>query len=120
MVHAGVLCLHIKFDYRVLQGDRRGRQFGMSCLRPIVERADSLQIRERSARFLQDHVGRRKIPVAALAAGKRRLQAAMRDPAQPKRQRPDSGVKHRIAGRGVEPFDQRLRTGDAGKIQLRA
>ena len=32
-------------------------------------------------RFLHDQIGRRKVPVAALATGKRRVQASMRDPA---------------------------------------
>ena len=44
-------------------------------------------------RFLHDQIGRGKIPVAALAAGKSRIEAAIRDPAQPKRQRSDSRMQ---------------------------
>ena len=37
-------------------------------------------------RFLHDQIGRRKVPVAALPAGKSRVKAALRDPSQPQRQ----------------------------------
>ena len=40
--------------------------------------------------FLHDQICRRKVPIAALAAGKGRIQAAVGDPAQPKRQRANS------------------------------
>ena len=35
--------------------------------------------------FLHDQIGRRKIPVAALATGEGRIQTSLRDPAKPKR-----------------------------------
>ena len=44
-------------------------------------------------RFLHDQMGRGKVPVAALATGKGRIEPSVRDPAQPQRQRSDSGVK---------------------------
>ena len=56
----------------------------------------------------------------ALAARKSRIQASLCDPAQPKRQRSDSRMKDDFTGCLTEPLHQRLRTGDAGKIQLSA
>ena len=44
-------------------------------------------------RFLHDQIRRGKVPVAALAARKSGIEAALRDPAQPKRQRSDSRMK---------------------------
>ena len=45
-------------------------------------------------RFVHDQIRRGKIPIAALTAGKRGIQAALRDPAQPQRQRSDSGMQN--------------------------
>ena len=47
-------------------------------------------------RFLHDQIGRGKVPVTALAAGKSRIEASLRDPAQPKRQRSDSGMQDNL------------------------
>ena len=44
-------------------------------------------------RFLHDQIRRGKIPVAALAACKSGIEAAIGDPAQPKRQRSDSRMQ---------------------------
>ena len=44
-------------------------------------------------RFLHDQIGRRKVPVAALAARKGRIEPPFGDPAQPKRQRSNSGMQ---------------------------
>ena len=43
--------------------------------------------RHSTIRFLHDQIGRGKIPIAALAACKSGIQAAVRNPAQPQRQR---------------------------------
>ena len=84
----------------------RGHQHPVRHLPAIVEDRIPRERGHVTIRFLHDQIGRGKVPVAALAAGKSSFQATMCDPAQPERQRPDSGVKHRVAGRGVEPFDQ--------------
>src|SRR6476660_9593179 len=60
-------------------------------------------------RFLHDQIGRGKVPVAALATRKSCIETALRDPAQPERQRPDSGMKDNFACLPVELFDQELR-----------
>ena len=71
-------------------------------------------------RFLHDQIGRGKVPVAALAAGKGGIEPPSRDPAQPQRQRADPRMKRQVVRRPAQPFDQRLRPGDAGKIQIGA
>ena len=46
-----------------------------------------------TTRFLHDQIGRGKVPVAALAAGKGRIEVSLRDPAQPKRQRSNTEMQ---------------------------
>ena len=46
--------------------------------------------------FVHDQIGRGKVPVAALAAGKGRIEAALRDPAKPQRQRSDAGMQNNL------------------------
>ena len=48
-------------------------------------------------RFLHDQIGRGKVPVAALAAGKGGIQPSLGHPAQPQRQRSDSGMQGNFA-----------------------
>lgn len=43
-------------------------------------------------RFLHDQIRRGKIPISALAACKSGIETAIRDPAQPQRQRPDARI----------------------------
>ena len=50
-------------------------------------------------RFLHDQIGRGKVPVAALAAGKSGIETALRDPAQPQRQRSDSRMQDNFVRR---------------------
>ena len=45
------------------------------------------------------------------------IEPAIRDPAQPQRQRADSRMQHNILRRKPEPFDQRLRACHAGKVE---
>ena len=71
-------------------------------------------------RFLHDQIRRGKIPVAALAACKSGIEAAVRNPAQPKRQRSDPRMQRDLIRRRTQPLHQRLRAGHAGKIKLRA
>src|SRR6202043_4130757 len=49
-------------------------------------------------RFLHDQIGRGEVPVAALAARKSGIELALRDPAQPERQRSVSGMKDNLVG----------------------
>ena len=44
-------------------------------------------------RFLHDQIRRRKVPVAAVAAGEGGIETALRDPAQPQRQRTDARIQ---------------------------
>ncbi len=54
------------------------------------------QRRHATIRFVHDQIGGGKIPVAALTAGERGIEPSVRNPTQPKRQRPDSGMENYI------------------------
>ena len=94
----------------------RCHQHPVRHLPAIIEDSIAGERSHVTIRFLHDQIGRGKVPVAALAAGKGRIEPSFRDPAQSKRQRSDSGVQDHFAWRTAEPFDQRLRTGEAGKM----
>ena len=49
----------------------------------IVEDAISGEIAHPTIRFLHDQIGRRKVPIMAVAPGKSRIKRAVGDPAQP-------------------------------------
>ena len=71
-------------------------------------------------RFLHDQIRCRKVPVATLAACKGGIEVALRDPAQPKRQRSYPRMQRDVVRRRAQRLHQRLRTGDAGEIQIDA
>ena len=86
---------------------------------PIVENRIAGERGHPTIRFLHDQIGRGKVPVPALSAGKGGIEIALRDPAEPKRQRSDPLMQRNFSRRTVEPLDQRFWAGDAGKIQIR-
>ena len=59
----------------------------------VIEDGFSGEVAHPTIRFLHDQIGRRKVPVMAVAPRKSRIQRAMGDPAQPQRQRADSPMQ---------------------------
>jgi len=74
----------------------RRHQHPVRDLPAIVQDAVPRKRGHVTIRFLHDQIGRGKVPIAALTARKGRIQAALRDPAQPQRQGSDSGMKDNV------------------------
>ena len=55
--------------------------------RTIVGNRSARQRRKRAARFVHQKIGRRKVPIVAVAAGKSGIAKALRDAYKPQRQR---------------------------------
>ena len=97
----------------------RSHQHPVPDFPAIVEDCVAGQRGHFTIRFLHDQIRRRKVPVATIAARKSGIEIALRDPAQPQRQRADSRMQGDFARRQVEPLGQRLRTGQMERQEQR-
>ena len=94
-------------DPRMTIASRR-HQHPVHHVPAIVKDRIPRERRHSTIRFLHDQIGGGKIPVAALPAGKGGIQRAVRDTAQPQRQRADSRMQGDFFRRGTEALNQRL------------
>ena len=75
----------------------RSHQNPVRHLAAIIQDGVPRQRSHATIRFLHDQIGRGKVPIAALTARKSGIEASLRDPAQPKRQRSDTRMKDNVA-----------------------
>src|SRR5579862_8562755 len=81
------------FDDACMTIAPRRHQHPMGHLAAIVQDVIPRKRGHATIRFMHDQIGCSKVPVAALAAGKGRIEPSMSDPAQAKRERSDAWMK---------------------------
>ncbi len=67
-----------------------GQQNSVPQLRSIIEHRATSDMCQRSASFVHQKIGRRKVPVMAVGSGNRDVNSSLRDAGEPQRKRMDA------------------------------